>query len=191
MMQCCRVKMCLLSVMIMCPKEVFTFTGCQISTLTVDYVARCPKDAESWKMAAKQKDCESIDQECSKLNELNNQRYIFQYHCLINSWGNATVEVCALNRSIFGYCAEYDAAGGLVQDNYDLGCQQSHPPCPALYNSAEAYQYQYCFDLVYKKRANKITASQKESSSSSGRPSQSFLMICSSFAIAFHKQCTI
>ena len=40
---------------------------------------------------------------------------------------------------MLGYCAEYDAAGGLVQDNYDLGCQQRHPPCPALYNSAEAY----------------------------------------------------
>lgn len=53
-------------------------------------------------MAAKQKDCESIDQECSKQKGLNTQRYIFQYHCLINSWGNATVEVCALNRSIFG-----------------------------------------------------------------------------------------
>lgn len=40
---------------------------------------------------------------------------------------------------MLGYCAEYDAAGGLVQDNYDLDCQQRHPPCPALYNSAEAY----------------------------------------------------
>lgn len=52
--------------------------------------------------AAKQRNCESIEQECTKLTGLNNQRYIFQYHCLVNSWGNATIEVCALNRSIFG-----------------------------------------------------------------------------------------
>lgn len=155
-------------------------------------------------MAAKQKDCESIDQKCSKLNELNTQRYIFQYHCLINSWGNATIEVCALNRSIFGkiyhihvpirnrwnkyrqkahtdnpyktnsyfyklielllrylwfiiyiiyihviidytsyfnlgYCAEYLEDGALVQDKYDADCKHHHPPCPQLYNSAEAY----------------------------------------------------
>lgn len=168
-------------------KQVCPFTGCQISTLTEKYVDQCPLDAESWKMAAKQKNCESVEQECSLLIGLNNQLYIFQYHCLINSWGNATIEVCALNRSIFGYCAEYDAAGGLVQDNYDLGCQQRHPPCPALYNSAEAYLYQSCYDLVYRKRANKITAGPKGSSSSSGRFSGSCLPILLSIALAFRK----
>lgn len=168
-------------------KQVCPFTGCQISTLTEKYVDQCPLDAESWKMAAKQKNCESIEQECSRLIGLNNQQYIFQYHCLINSWGNATIEVCALNRSIFGYCAEYDAAGGLVQDNYDLDCQQRHPPCPALYNSAEAYLYQSCYDLVYRKRANKITAGPKGSSSSSGRFSGSCLPILLSIALAFRK----
>lgn len=46
---------------------------------------------------------------------------------------------------MLGYCAEYDSAGGLVQDNYDLDCQQRHPPCPALYNSAKAYQCKLWF----------------------------------------------
>lgn len=46
---------------------------------------------------------------------------------------------------MLGYCAEYDSAGGLVQDNYDLECQQRHPPCPALYNSAKAYQCKLWF----------------------------------------------
>nr|XP_034335314.1 uncharacterized protein LOC117692198 [Crassostrea gigas] len=185
-MQCCGVKMLMLSALIMFPKKVFTFTGCQISTLTVDYVNRCPKDAESWKMAAKQKDCGSIDQECSKLNELNNQRYLFQYHCLINSWGNATVEVCALNRSIFGYCAEYLVDGALVQDKYDSDCKHHNPPCPVLYNSAEAYLYQSCYDLVYKNRERNICYAHEGVTSYSKRPSQSFLMIFPSFAIAFH-----
>lgn len=165
--------------------NVITFTGCQISTLTVDFVDRCPRDAESWKMAAKQKDCESIDQECSKLNGLNNQRYIFQYHCLINSWGNATIEVCALNRSIFGYCAEYLVDGALVQDKYDADCKHHHPPCPVLYNSAEAYLYQSCYDLVYKNRERNIYNAYEGVSSNSKRVSWSFLLIFQCVALAF------
>lgn len=137
-------------------------------------------------MAAKQKDCESIDQECSKLNELNNQRHLFQYHCLINSWGNATVEVCALNRSIFGYCAEYLVDGALVQDKYDSDCKHHNPPCPVLYNSAEAYLYQSWYDLVYKNRDRNIYYAHEGVTSYSKRLSQSFLVIFPSFAIAFH-----
>lgn len=33
---------------------------------------------------------------------LNTKNHRFQYHCLVNSDWNATVEVCALNRFIFG-----------------------------------------------------------------------------------------
>lgn len=183
----CRIQLFVLLTLMMFYRQVCPFTGCQISTLTEKYVDQCPTDAESWKMAAKQKNCESIEQECTQLNELNSQRYIFQYHCLLNSWGNATIEVCALNRSIFGYCAEYDADGGLVQDNYDLECQQRRPPCPALYNSAEAYQYQYCYNMVYRKRAKKITATQKGSSSSCERLSGSCLLILQSIALALRK----
>lgn len=137
-------------------------------------------------MAANQKDCESIDQECPKLNGLNNRRYIFQYHCLINYWGNATIEVCALNRSIFGYCAEDLVDGALVQDKYDADCTHNHPPCPVLYNSAEAYRYQSCYDLVYKNRERKIYNAHERVTSNSKRVSRSFLLIFPSFALAFH-----
>lgn len=172
--------------LVMFYKQVFAFTGCQISSLTEEYVNQCPRDADSWKLAAKQKECESIKQECTKSVGLDNQRYVFQYHCLMNSWGNATIEVCALNRTIFGYCAEYDADGALVQDNYDIDCKQRDPPCPALYNSAEAYQFQYCYDLVYKKRAYTIDAGDKGSTSFSKRFTGSYLLILQSVVLAFH-----
>lgn len=133
-------------------KEVLAFTKCQKSLLTVEHGTSCPKDAASWQIAASNMKCDSIQQECSKSLGLDPQRYIFQYHCLINSWMNATVEVCALNRSILGYCAEFNTDGTLVQENYNADCRKYNPPCPNIYNSAEAYKYQSCFDLVFKHR---------------------------------------
>lgn len=53
---------------------------------------------------------------------------------------NATVEVCALNRSILGYCAEFNTDGALIQENYNADCRKYDPPCPKIYNSAEAYK---------------------------------------------------
>lgn len=82
--------------------QVLAFTECQKSLLTVRNVNTCPKDGASWQMAASRMNCESVQQECSKALGLDPQRFIFQYHCLINSWMNALVEVCALNRSILG-----------------------------------------------------------------------------------------
>lgn len=78
------------------------FTVGQKSILTVKHGTRCPKDAASWQTAASKMKCDSIQQECSKSLGLDPRRYTFQYHCLINSRMNATVEVCAMNRFILG-----------------------------------------------------------------------------------------
>lgn len=56
----------------------------------------CPKDEASWREAARKMNCESVTQNCAS------KSHKFQYHCLINSHMNATVEVCALSRIIFG-----------------------------------------------------------------------------------------
>lgn len=82
--------------------QVLAFTACQKSILTVRYGNPCPNDAASWDAAASRMNCGSIQQECSKALGLDPKIYLFQYHCLMNSWMNATVEVCALNRSILG-----------------------------------------------------------------------------------------
>lgn len=126
--------------------EVHAITFCEKSTMTIKYVEKCPTDANSWKIAAEKMNCESIEQHCS--DSFNTGRHQFQYHCVINAWRNATLEVCAPNRTILGHCTEYNIHGNVIQDNYGADCTKFNPPCPSLYNSAEAFKYQTCYDLV-------------------------------------------
>lgn len=137
------------------------FAACQKSILTVRYGHHCPKDAESWQMRAEEMNCNSIRQQCSESLSLDPKKYIFQYHCLINSWMNATIEVCALNQSILGYCAEFDTDGAFIQENYRADCRQFDPPCPKIYDSAEAYKYQSCYYPVYRHYNRSIQPSQE------------------------------
>lgn len=128
--------------------KVSAFTFCEVSVDTIKYVPQCPTNTKEWNVAARRKNCESIQQNCSKTIASNNQRYVFQYHCVINVWRNATLEVCALNRTILGHCAEFNTMGAVVQDNYYTDCTRLEPPCPTSYNSAEAYKYQTCYNIV-------------------------------------------
>lgn len=98
--------------------EVSAFTGCKKSILTVRHVTSCPKDAKLWREAAKKLNCDSVTQNCAMSLGLNTQNHRFQYHCLMNSHRNETVEVCALNRLILGFCAEFDITAAVVQENY-------------------------------------------------------------------------
>ena len=68
---------------------------CESSRSTLEYVDQCPKTKSEWDKAAAKKDCMSIRQNCSSSGE-------FVFHCLINPWENATVEVCALRVNIIG-----------------------------------------------------------------------------------------
>lgn len=68
--------------------------SCEASRGTVKYVDRCPRNKSEWLESARNKNCSRINQNCS-LTE-------FVYHCLINQWENATVEVCALRVNIIG-----------------------------------------------------------------------------------------
>eukprot|EP00105_Crassostrea_gigas_P044115 XP_019928263.1 PREDICTED: uncharacterized protein LOC109620391 [Crassostrea gigas] len=134
-------------------KKVSAITFCEQSAMTVRYVEECPTDFRSWEIAAKKMNCESIEERCS--DSFNTRRHQFQYHCVINAWRNVTLEVCAPNRTIFGYCTEYSINGKVIQENYGAYCSTDDPPCPPLYNSAEAYKYQTCYGLV--KRNRKLT----------------------------------
>lgn len=68
---------------------------CEASRATLEYVNRCPKDETEWKKAASEKDCSAVRQNCTSSDN-------FVYHCLINAWENATVEVCATRVHIIG-----------------------------------------------------------------------------------------
>ena len=62
---------------------------CIVSKSTVKNVKSCPQNAEEWGNAADKKGCEKV----------NNS---FIYHCVMNTWRNETVEVCALAIRIVG-----------------------------------------------------------------------------------------
>lgn len=135
-------------------KEVSTFTQCEYSLLKVNYVRDCPTDVVSWNEAAERMDCQSIKQNCSNSSGLNSQRYVFQYHCVVNGWLNSTLEVCAFNRTILGFCTEFNTKGAMIQDNYAADCTSHDPPCPESYNSAEAYKYPTCYKLARQNAAS-------------------------------------
>lgn len=134
--------------------EVLALTTCQESVKTVRYVERCPVDLKSWEISAKNMNCEAMKYNCSETFISKGQHRI-QYHCVINTWMNATFEVCAPNRTIFGYCTEFNVMGRVIQENYKADCRNHNPPCPSFYNSAEAYKYQTCYDLVRQNRRNR------------------------------------
>lgn len=126
--------------------EVSSLSSCRESAGTVRTVDHCPTDSESWEIAAKSMNCDAIKHNCSQSSDIHH----FQYHCVINAWINETLEVCALNRLIFGYCTEFNVMGRVIQENYRANCRNFDPPCPPYYDSAEAYKYQSCYQLVKK-----------------------------------------
>lgn len=44
---------------------------------------------------------------------------------------------------ILGYCTEYNVKGSVIQENYNAECTTHDPPCPPIYNSAEAYKCKF------------------------------------------------
>lgn len=61
----------------------------------VNVVKSCPKSRKEWGIAASKKNCE-LPTLCMKSEEP------YLYHCVINGFGNETLEVCAPRRIIFG-----------------------------------------------------------------------------------------
>lgn len=127
--------------------------GCTESIKSVVTVPSCPTSKETWDLAASKKHCEkyAVRQTCTQPNE-------FIYHCLINGYGNETLEVCAPKRIIVGHCTEFNVAGGIIQAHVLSQCSQSaFPRCYGLYYSSEAYKFPGCYQLVYNQRADKAT----------------------------------
>ena len=64
--------------------------SCLKSTPTISYVKSCPKNKSEWDSAANRKQCSSIADDLKCATPTSN----FKYHCLLNRWRNATLEVC-------------------------------------------------------------------------------------------------
>lgn len=64
---------------------------------SVKSVPKCPTLKENWDIAAKKKNCFEVAsrKQCSTAEK-------YKYHCVINSYRNETMEVCAHNLLILG-----------------------------------------------------------------------------------------
>lgn len=67
--------------------------SCPISTKTVQVVEDCPDSLEKWNRAAERKNCAAFATQCGEPKKL-------QYHCVINTFVNETIEVCAYAQNI-------------------------------------------------------------------------------------------
>eukprot|EP00105_Crassostrea_gigas_P038609 XP_019922757.1 PREDICTED: uncharacterized protein LOC105328143 [Crassostrea gigas] len=124
---------------------------CQEAVNSAESVRSCPTSEEEWEIAARNKNCSIIasQQNCSSAEK-------FQYHCVLNSYRNETLEVCAPSRIIFGHCVEFNLQGGVIQDQYASPCNDTFPKCDKYYNSSTAYKYPDCYQLA--SMGNKISS---------------------------------
>lgn len=119
--------------------------NCPLANKTAEIVSSCPRTDDEWEKAAARKNCENITHPCPD--------YI--YHCVINAWMNATVEVCAPSRLIVGkVCAEFNFGGDTIQRNSKAHCKK----CPDAYSSSNAFRYPECYEYV--KRSKEISNAQ-------------------------------
>lgn len=116
---------------------------CPKAVGSIKYVVSCPTSKTEWDTAASKKNCSRLasHQNCSSVEQ-------FKYHCVINGFRNATLEVCAPSRMIFGHCVEFNLLGGVIQDQMSSPCNNIFPKCDAIFRSTDAYKYPDCFDLV-------------------------------------------
>lgn len=117
---------------------------CHESVNDIRIVDSCPTSKEEMENAANNKNCTKFakNRNCTHL----------EYHCVINTYMNETLEVCAPKRFIFGYCTEFNAVGGVVQRHYAAKCNDKFPKCDRIYSSIYAYKYSDCYKLVYRTR---------------------------------------
>lgn len=116
---------------------------CPEAVASAEIVSSCPDSKEAWDIAALRKNCSGMaaQQKCTTVEK-------FKYHCVINGFRNKFVEVCAPKRIIFGHCVEFNAGGGVIQDQMSAPCNNSFPTCDDIYHSTEAYKYPDCYTLV-------------------------------------------
>nr|XP_034316570.1 uncharacterized protein LOC105322857 [Crassostrea gigas] len=120
------------------------------SAATAKIVKSCPQNHKEWIEAAARKGCEQMAHFCSSS----------EYHCVINAWGNETIEVCAPKQQIVGNtCAEYSQGGKRIQRNRNVPCRN----CPSFYQSNESFNYQECYEHVKNAKTSRTTQLTTES----------------------------
>ncbi|XP_056015917.1 uncharacterized protein LOC125675068 isoform X12 [Ostrea edulis] len=103
---------------------------------TMRVVKDCPIDKKTWDEREAQMNCSSVvPTQCVEL----------KYHCVVNGFGNANVEVCAQPKYIQpGSCPEFNEKGRKIQNSHHF--KPSHPPENAFI-STDVYNYRECLHL--------------------------------------------
>lgn len=113
----------------------------------MEVVENCPDNEVIWKEAATRKNCSAYASQCGEPEKL-------VYHCVVNTFVNQTLEVCAYGKTIhLGSCTEYSKSANLIQQSFKANCSRfSQNKCPNTYSSTEAYKYPGCYDLTKNKK---------------------------------------
>lgn len=122
---------------------------CKEANNNAEEVESCPRTKEEWDIAALKKNCRALAAEAEGKICTDNEKQP-EYHCLINPFKNKYLEVCVVAKIIFGYCAEYDEFGNVIQHHYGAKCENVFPKCDDPYKSTDAYKYPDCYKLVKK-----------------------------------------
>lgn len=123
------------------------YEGCQDAVYNLKVVTSCPKSKEEWNIASSIKNCSAIAAVAKKKNCTIDEIHP-KYHCVINAFRNKFLEVCADEKIIFGYCAEFNENGRTIQSHYTASCKKVSPKCDDAYSSLDAYKYPGCYKLV-------------------------------------------
>lgn len=128
---------------------------CSWSNQTLNFVTSCPETKTEVAKRAALKSCEPLAfiQNCTEPTK-------YKYHCVMNEFQTAFVEVCAPSSYILGFCTEYNTYGAVIQPHYRLKCNELDPPCADRYLSTDAYLYKGCYDIVKKHLNKKATGLQ-------------------------------
>lgn len=127
---------------------------CKEVVNNVEDVKSCPTSKEEWDIAARKKNCRKQAALAEEKNCRVHSKQL-EYHCLINAFRNKSLEVCEAAKTIFGYCAEYNELGMVIQNHYSAKCNQVFPKCDDSYRSSDAYKYPDCYKLVNKRHSSR------------------------------------
>nr|XP_022290067.1 uncharacterized protein LOC111101759 isoform X2 [Crassostrea virginica] len=157
------------SSLLLLAKSIASAGECNGSSAAAKRVDACPQTEEEWKVAAENKNCKSY---CSS----------FHYHCVMDTWRNETIEVCAQIRQIVGNnCVEFNFGGSRIQRNEKTKCSK----CPISYASNNSFQYKECYNHHESLPQTSLTPEHTTQSASFAKSTQETTM--NSFVSTFDK----
>ncbi|XP_056014795.1 uncharacterized protein LOC125675832 isoform X3 [Ostrea edulis] len=115
---------------------------CSPSRQTVRETMSCPRNKEEWTMRAKKMKCHDHPQNCTSTDN-------FKYHCVLNVWGNATIELCAEERVIGGNALNFPTVERFYKSIMRTSVQHVHiciTPATYIYANRSAFLFYFALD---------------------------------------------